>query len=395
MKNQHNYLIRKSITTQDLFLEDMVSLFLEIESGHVGKYIYEDHTATDALNVQHDYLWQHIITQDNSAYYMPHADNELLAQTLRNIRYYIPDQTPIVDFGLGGVAAFRAHICPFIDKLACSTYVGLDFCKGYLDAIQNNITLARPIEIKTIEMDFFNPHTTKVTNTPSLGIMTCSTIGNIYGSTQDKIVDLSLIRSLKTISSLTKNGWLLLSVDTNQDEPSLIKGYDTPLMAQLFLTVMQRLYRELPHQGFNPSLFVYTPEWYPETQLLAHIAVATAAQDFMLGDYHIHVQEGQKYHLLNSYKFKPKFFEDCCDKANLDILNVWHHESPMKLYLLEDRANPYNAAKRQENRALLTAFAARDARGAGFSKDFTQAANIIGARATHHTNRKTRCAARC
>jgi len=227
--------------------------------------------------------------------------------------------------------------------------------------------------MQILEMDFFNPQRTNISLEPSLGIMTCGTIGNIYGSLRDKAVNVNLVRSLKKVSSLTKNGWLLLSLDTNQEKESLMQGYATQLMSQLFLTVFHRINKELPVQGFDPSLFKYVPEWRPEIQLFAHVAEATESQDFTLGNYQVHIERGEKFHLLNSYKFKQNFFEACCDKANLDILNVWHHTSPMKLYLLKDRANPHFAYKVKSVKcpALLSALASVDTGNTALDEQLT------------------------
>ncbi len=322
------------------FFDDLLELFLGTKTGHVGKYIYEDSAELQAAKREHDYLWKDVIEQENPSYYLPKADNVLLQTALSTIGDVVPLETNVVDFGVGGTAAFNAHIRPFLDALSSPSYVGLDFCEGYLDAIKEKQADLPSIKISTVNMDFFESQRNPVSPTPALGIMTCGTIGNIYGSIRDRNVDLNLTRSLKTVSSLTKNGWLLISIDTNQTESSLMAGYATSLMERLFLTVFERAPKELPLQGFNPSLFTYAPEWHPEVQLFAHIAEATQSQDFMLGDYQLHIERGQKFHLLNSYKFRQDFFESCCDKANLEILKVWHHESPMKLYLLMDRANP-------------------------------------------------------
>jgi len=89
----------------EIFFEDALSLFLGLESGHVGKYIYEDSTPPKENKTSHDYLWHNVIKQENPSYYMPKADNELLEQALLSIAALIPNKTPIVDFGIGGTTS--------------------------------------------------------------------------------------------------------------------------------------------------------------------------------------------------------------------------------------------------------------------------------------------------
>ncbi|MGE0109831.1 MAG: L-histidine N(alpha)-methyltransferase [Bdellovibrionales bacterium] len=368
----------------------MLDLFLGFNAGHVGKYIYEGSTTTQENISKQDYLWQDVIHQDNPAYYMPTADNDLIQEALLSIDNLIPRKTSIVDFGIGGIAAFNAHIRPFLEKLSSHSYIGLDFCEDYLLAVKKAVSPSSAFSVTTHEIDFFNPSIKQVTSQPALGIMTCGTIGNMYGTLNDSSVKNNLTQALRTISSLTKNGWLLLSVDTNQKEESLVQGYDTPIMARLFLTVLHRMNKELPVEGFDSSLFKYVPEWHADLQLLAHVAYATDSQDFTLGNHTLHIEKGTRLHLLNSYKFTQDFFESCCDNANLEILSTWHHKSPTKLYLLEDRANPYHLVKEQGMQDLLAALTARDARNAGFGQNFTQAANLIGTRTTHHAHSEAR-----
>jgi uncharacterized SAM-dependent methyltransferase len=90
--------------------------------------------------------------------------------------------------------------------------------------------------------------------------------------------------------------------------------------------------------GFDPSLFEYLPEWLPEQQLVAHMAVAKNDQDFYLGEYPMHVKKGSKIHLFNSYKFRQDFFETTCASANLDIAQSWQHDSGVMLYLLKSKS---------------------------------------------------------
>lgn len=321
------------------FFEDSLDLFLDLRSGHLGKYTYGEEALTQQTHTDGHPDWHKSVNEEDNSYYLPSAEKNILSQATLDISKWIPGNTSVVDFGVGGIDSFKELLVPLLNKIESGAYYGIDFCQPYLSAIKTKGPLLCKARIHPIHKDFFLSSTT-ITPDPALGVMLCSTIGNMNGSVREKIVGPNLVRALRTISKQTNRGWLLVSVDTNQASNALQNAYETPAVEQFVLSSFRRMARELPMEGFDPTLFTYAPEWHADIQLFAHIAVATADQDFTLGSYRLHIAKGQKLHLLNSYKFAPSFFEACCDQANLEILQVWHHESPMKLYLLIDRDNP-------------------------------------------------------
>jgi uncharacterized SAM-dependent methyltransferase len=314
------------------FFDDMHGIFPDASgcaptSGGVGKYIY------DGGN------WNEIV-EHSSDFYIPKADHELTEMAVRDFAMWsVPSGTPYVDFGVGGPASFKNYALPILKRLNSKTYCGVDFCSKALariKALEGDVGTG--VEIKTEQMDFFLP-TNKVVSpsVPALGVMNGLTLTNFYGTLNDRDVGTNLIVAMRQLSRLCRHGWLLLSIDTNQEAASLKKAYVTPLNSKLYLSVFLRMAAELPTRGFDPSLFEYDPEWHPELQLWAHMARATEGQEFTLGDYSIRVSKGQKIHLLNSYKFAQPFFEYCCHAANLSVTKHWEHETGMMLYLLKDR----------------------------------------------------------
>lgn len=304
------------------FFDDLVELFMGLNSGHVGKYIY------DAKN------WGKIITHSKD-YYVPTGDDELLAQAGQEIKELVPQGTPYIDLGVGGSESIKRHALPIIRELHSESYTGVDFCEPLLREAKS-LESVLGIPVGTVQTDFFKSSAPTISETPALGVMNGLTLANMYGTLRDVNNDLNLTTSLKTLSRMCGRGWLLLTIDTNQDQKSLTQAYDTPLTSQLYLGVLSRAARDLPIRGFNPLLFTYKPVFNRELQLLAHTAVASESQDFDLGKYHFHIKKGQEVHLLNSYKYSQSFFESCCLKAELAPIKQWKHKSGMMLYLLRD-----------------------------------------------------------
>ena len=312
------------------FFDDMLRMFTDMGRGEVSKYMYDRGEDTADNN-----LWEEIV-KVRTDYYVPQADSELMDEARGELARYVPSGVPYVDFGVGGSESFKRYVLPTMRSLASSEYFGLDFDQKILDQIESDRTTLSDIDVHTVRTDFFTPSNRIIAPTPALGVMNGITLTNMYGSLNDASPAANLVGALKYLSQLTNHGWLLLSIDTNQDRESLLKMYLTPLNSKLNIAPLPRMELDLPVRGFDASLFEYTPEWFPEKQLLVHLATASEDQEFMLGDYSIQVREGQKLHLFNSYKFRQSFFEECCCKASVGVVRSWKHQSGVMLYLLND-----------------------------------------------------------
>ena len=333
MRRQTHKVLSPSLASvhDEDFFDDMLGLFPDAlgfapKAGNCGKYIYDGKNWTSVID-------------DDSSYYPAIADHDLMILALKEISEWgIPAGTPYVDLGAGGAASFQRYALPAVKAIGSKEYMGVDFCDGVLAEIEAlKADLSDTLQIDTVKLDLFFP-TTKVisNNQPALGVMNGLTIGNIGNADALSGVALNLVSSLKYLSQLCGHGWLLISTDTNQNESALLQSYDIPALQHLFLNVMVRMGAELPVNGFDPSLFVYEPILNSGLQRLAHMAVATEEQDFYLGQHHIHVNQNQQIHLLNSYKFSRQFFEDCCKAAGLSTVKCWQHDSGVMLYLLKD-----------------------------------------------------------
>lgn len=328
------FLSSESLYDDDLF-DDILGLFPDSngyapKAGACGKYIYDGNN------------WLPVIEHDDS-YYPPEADQSLVNAALLDVDTWgIPEGTPYVDLGAGGRGSFMRYALPIIRQLRSSEYIGVDFCDGVLDDIRKLAPIfGKEVLIKAEKLDLFFP-TAKVLSiaSPALGVMNGLTLGNIGNAHTLEEVEQSLVSSLKYLSQLCGHGWLLATIDTNQCESVLKKAYDTPSLQSLFLSVLHRAAHELPVASFDPNGFVYEPVFRPELQQLAHMATATSSQNFTLGSHPIHVEKGQRIHLLSSYKFKQAFFEKCVRRAGLSVTKHWEHKTGVILYLLRDNLCP-------------------------------------------------------
>ena len=323
--------INKELTQHEYdqeFFDDMYEIFLGLGHGQAGKYMYDSGG------------WEDIIEADTTDYYVPRADSYLLNLARDELPQHIPFGTPYIDFGVGGAESIQRYAAPIMRLLGSPEYNGVDCDQKILDQAKSLEVTLEGINVRTHKMDFFNPPKVGLTGTSSFGVMNGVTLGNMYGSLFEKDLETNLANVLKGLSVVTNHGWLLISIDSNQDKDSLLRMYKTPLNSRLNIASIPRAAAQLPMLGFNPDLFQYEPEWMPEQQLVAHIAIATQSQNFMLGNQNIIIQKGQKLHLFNSYKFRQEFFESSARKAGLTPIKFWRHETGVMLYLLRDNLCP-------------------------------------------------------
>lgn len=321
------------------FIEDSRDFFMGLNHGQIGKYVYDGVAAQNNTTPKNN--WGDLVCQHNDDYYIPSAEICLIQQAAKDIPFFVPQGTSNIEFGIGTTESLDRKTMPILTALGTRKYIAVDFCLSYLKGAIGFFSKKADIQFVSHLSDFFQDKSEALSSTQSIGTMLGCTIGNIY----NPILSCprhAVIEYLKSFSAMTKHGWLLISIDTNQDDASLINMYSSPLHNSCMMTPLERIARELPTSDFDPTLFVNDPLWFPETSLVAQTVRATESQSFLLDGQPLSVKKGQNLHIMNSYKFTQAFFESCCDQAGLDVVNVWHHETPIKLYLLKDR-NPIKA----------------------------------------------------
>ncbi len=313
------------------FLDDMMGLFPDAsgyapKAGCCGKYLY------DGKN------WGNYI-EYNEKYYPPKGDLALIKQAALDIdKWGIPKGTDYIDLGAGGDVSFKRYALPITQLLESQNYIGVDFCDRALEEIKRlSSEFEESLAIKTEKIDLFFLTNKKIAKqSPALGVMNGLTLGNIDGAIADQNIGYNLINVMKYLSQLCGHGWLLLTIDTNQNSDFLKSAYVSPATERFCLGMLKRMKQELPVKNFDPTLFDYDVEFFPQNHLLASVAVAREAQTFELGGFPRHIHKGQKIHLCNSYKFGRDFFEQCVQRAGLKPVQQWEHETGMMLYLLKD-----------------------------------------------------------
>ncbi|NEP53192.1 MAG: L-histidine N(alpha)-methyltransferase [Moorea sp. SIO3C2] len=297
------------------FKEKAKSLFLHIEEETLAAYIY----STPDPNIENDpargeeYYRQ--VIEESVDYYLYKEEVRLINTVASKLSTYVPQGVNLIEFGPGTKTAFITKSLPFLKSLNhLKTYIPVDLCKTYLDQAEEVLQDELPdLLVKPIQDDFIeNTDLVKQFAKPLVWFK---------GSTITNLSTKQCVDFLKNISkALPSEGILIVGVDANQNESSLKKAYDTEEMANLMLSVLYWIKRDLPTTNFNPAAFKYDPEWTPNNYCLKHNAIATSNQDFVFDGVNISIKEGEKFHLLSSYKYPVDYFKNIARQAGLEPL---------------------------------------------------------------------------
>lgn len=335
----HHTALRKQLPAAPFdqeFMDDVVDLFFDFRSGQMSKHSYKNHGASGrGVTFSGSHLWRQISTDQKADYYVTRTDRELFVKALPEISSLVTGQPPLIDLGSGTLENMQDFAAPLVKAMQSKLYVPVDISTDLLQQADGLNALGPGCQIVPRHLDFFAPVKRPLVEGSAFAALTGATIGNIPGGISTETTEERLTRTLRNLAVLCNCGWLLISVDGNQDATWLQRMYNTPQIAAFVLNALYRIADELPVQDYDPTLFAYDPTWYPEHHLFAHEAVATQDQNFSLGPYEISILKGDRFHLKNSYKYPPAFFEGCAKRAGFDVVAKWSHENPMTLYLLK------------------------------------------------------------
>ena len=231
---------------------------------------------------------------------------------------HVPPEASVIEFGPGTEIAFRNKSWPFLKEIEqFNSYIPIDLCETYLNRSREILGEELPdISVQPIKTDF-------IKNVDIVGQFPRPVVF-FKGSTITNLSTKNCLDFLKRISqALQPEGLLIVGVDTNQNEPSLRKAYDDGKMANVTLSILHYMNRDLPVSGFDAGAFDYKFNWDPSTHCVEHNVIATEDQDFVLDGIPVEIEKGTKFHLLSSYKYPVDYFQEIAKTAGLQPLDCF------------------------------------------------------------------------
>jgi uncharacterized SAM-dependent methyltransferase len=306
------------------FQQDILDLLTGARVAHVGMHHYADHAGVrDGKSTSGAKLWIELDAAREAQAIggmanLVGAEYDLLREASSEIYKYIPAGIRVVELGPGTLSAFKKKTLPIIKALQSAECTIVDGSSAFLGEISASADL-HGLDIKPIMDDFFSvDHPYRNDGEPNLFCVFGSTVSNIISPFSDELPKNALIESLRSLSHVTKEGWLLITFDADQDGKRIESYYEAHKLFQL--NIFDRINVELPVDArFDPKAFDYEAEWRSHSSQLGHMAIVTRDLQFSVDNTDISLSRGKKLYMKNSYKFMPDFFEKCCKLAGLEL----------------------------------------------------------------------------
>ena len=302
-------------------LSDVKSLFLQEKDENLSPYLYS--TANPEIKgdlADGEGCYYRLISQ-NPGYYLYKEEIELFNNVAGKLAAYVPSGANVIELGPGTDIAFKNKTLPFLKEIKkLGGYIPIDLCQTYLDDSEAILKQNLPeVSVTKIKSDFIK----------NIGLVGDFDLPVIFfkGSTITNLSTKNCLSFLQRVAqSLTPEGLLIVGVDANQNEVSLGEAYNDGKMADLTLSIVHLINRDLPVEGFDPMGFKYEFNWEPKTHCVEHNVRAIKSQDFVLDGTPIKIEDGTKFHFLSSYKYPVDYFQNLAVEAGLKPLDCFVHE---------------------------------------------------------------------
>lgn len=298
------------------------------KAGHLGIYHYgEPDREKDSVNGSN--LWDKFV-KNSKNYYQFSAENKILPEVAAFIASLTKDTSvSLIDMGPGSNTSLQAKTFPFLSSIAnIENYIPVDISTEYLQEINKAVATHFPfLDISLQQKNYFTDTINFNVNSIPVFLFLSSNISNLPEISLKGNYEDHLGHILKHFHScMHRSGYLVISQDCNQDETSLLNAYNDPLHIDFSLNILHRMKRDAiddDKSTFDPTKWIYKPEWFPERNLLAHSLYSTIEQSInVLGKTHI-IKSGQRFIVDNSYKYKTSDFLRICIQSGFSPIQTF------------------------------------------------------------------------
>lgn len=264
-------------------------------------------------------------------YYLTRVETCLLTQVVHDITSIIPDLSLVIEPGSGASVKTRILLS---SQANLTTYVPIDISADFLNNSARQLQQDYPnIKTTPLEADFTNIHAPLNFSHESerMVFFPGSTIGNF--SPEDAR---ALLRSFHHLAG--KDGWLLIGVDSTQDEKQLLAAYDDQagVTAEFNKNLLVRANKEL-QANFEIEQFLHQVRFdQAEGKIEMHL-VSNCEQTVRVANQDFNFAAGESIFTENCYKYARPRFLAMASECNWHMKHVWQDqaESEFELFLLK------------------------------------------------------------
>ncbi|HYN54750.1 MAG TPA: L-histidine N(alpha)-methyltransferase [Methylotenera sp.] len=264
-------------------------------------------------------------------YYPTRVETRLLQEVVKEISNFIPDLSLVIEPGSGASVKTRILLS---SQANLKTYMPIDISAEFLNETVQQLQQSYPnIKILPLVDDFTN-----MRNPIDIDVATVrmiffpgSTIGNFTPEEAQ-----ALLKNFHQLAG--KAGWLLIGVDSTQNEKQLLAAYNDKagITAQFNKNLLLRANREL-QANFQVEQFLHEARFNrAEGKVEMHL-VSSCKQTVVIGPHEFKFMKGESIFTENCYKYTRQRFLSYAKQCNWHMEHVWqdYEESAFELFLLK------------------------------------------------------------
>jgi L-histidine N-alpha-methyltransferase len=294
-----------------LRVQDFVDLFRREKQGHLGKYVYEYRPD----------IYESILNQES--YYPFHIESFLISKYAKNIITHLGKVGCVLELGPGSECPINYKTVPLLKEFikigVYPAYWAIDTLKLYADQACALIKKTIPsISTQSYCSDFSGESGLLPLGDISGAKLIVCFGQSIFANNAPEISEIIL----KNIAAIMRpDDYLLIGLDMTRDQEKIEKAYNTDLGQQLLFNAFFYLQKELNPKGFDPEQFQHQYNWNTLKNRVELSFVALSDQQFELDKQYIHIQQGDQFILM--YSYKPDFLEivDLLTVAGLSVVS--------------------------------------------------------------------------
>ncbi len=254
-------------------------------------------------------------------YYLTDKERSIFQDHAHEILDACQPPVSLVELGAGSADKTRKILDALIQRQGHATYWPVDISQEALEMAQARFQDTDGVRVHPVQATYAAAldEATDPREKARLIAFIGSSIGNMTPPAQRR-----LLSNLQ--DAMTPDDRLLLGTDLLKDESILLPAYDDEagVTARFTLNLFRRINRELD-ADFDLDALAHRPTFDPDKNAIVTYAESLQDQTITLQDLEatLHLDEGDRIHIEDSYKYTPEMIQRLADDARLTRLETF------------------------------------------------------------------------
>lgn len=315
----HNQLINQKS------FDDYVAFFTTERGADILPYVYLDSS----------HLYDELL-ENNEHYYLFNDEVSLIQNNSLQISKHLSGVEELIEIGPGSSRAVNNKTIPILKNAPdLKSYYAIDYSIDYLtDTCRCILNRAPKLKVFPLEVNLLQEDPIEI-NTKTTGPKSVM----LLGSTLENFTISEKKHIIKNISSfMNSKDIFILTVDTNQDVPSLLSAYNNIHLYNLIKSALNYFAKINPHFEKYLDSFQAECSWDKSGNFIDMYFIAKHDLSFFFPNYgDIVINKGQILRGIKSRKPHEQTVIQRLEQHNFSIINTLTHSNKMKMFICQKR----------------------------------------------------------